>query len=262
MAEHTGADNVHTRTIAEFVSGLTYEQIPAEVRERIKLLILDSLGCAIYGANLEWCRILREHARGARCNAHDLDLGHRPSGCPRRMRRCSTARRCRASSSTTCIGKAVLHVGAVTLPALIAVAESHAQLSRPRFPHRRRRRLRDRAARRHVHGPGAYRPGLAFRRDGRGVLGRRRRGARAAARCRADRACARHRRHAVGRPDGGAIRRHGQAHACRPRGAERALRRAAWRRTASPASSTCSRRPMAASAPRSRARTIASISTS
>src|SRR5581483_6786724 len=35
------------------------EQIPAEVRERIKLLILDSLGCAIYGADLEWCRILR-----------------------------------------------------------------------------------------------------------------------------------------------------------------------------------------------------------
>jgi len=54
------ANNVHTRAIAEFVSGLTYKQIPREVRERIKLLILDSLGCAIYGANLEWCRILRE----------------------------------------------------------------------------------------------------------------------------------------------------------------------------------------------------------
>ena len=59
MAEHAAADNVHTRRIAEFVSGLTYERIPAEVRERIKLLVLDSLGCAIYGADLEWCRILR-----------------------------------------------------------------------------------------------------------------------------------------------------------------------------------------------------------
>ena len=54
------ANNVHTRAIAEFVSGLTYEKIPREVRERIKLLILNSLGCAIYGANLEWCRILRD----------------------------------------------------------------------------------------------------------------------------------------------------------------------------------------------------------
>jgi aconitate decarboxylase len=128
MAEHASADNVHTRAIATFVSGLTYEQIPAEVRERIKLLILDSLGCAIYGANLEWCRILRgtlekldatrttsiwgtgvrlssPHAalvNGTQVQGFELDDVHR---------------------------KAVLHVGAVTLPALIAVAESHARLS-------------------------------------------------------------------------------------------------------------------------------------
>ncbi len=44
--------------------------------------------------------------------------------------------------------------------------------------------------------------------------------------------------------------------------AERALRRAAGATAASPASSTCSRRPMAASAPRSRARPTASIWTS
>src|SRR5689334_20059168 len=60
MAAHSETNNVHTRRIAEFVSGLTYEQISPEVRERIKLLILDSFGCAIYGANLEWCRILQD----------------------------------------------------------------------------------------------------------------------------------------------------------------------------------------------------------
>ena len=128
MAEHGNTDNVHTRKIAEFVSRLTYEQIPAEVRERIKLLMLDSLGCAIYGASLEWCRILRgtlekldttrttsiwgtdarlssPHAallNGTQVQGFELDDVHR---------------------------KAVLHVGAVTLPALIAVAESHTQLS-------------------------------------------------------------------------------------------------------------------------------------
>jgi aconitate decarboxylase len=128
MAEHVSADNVHTRAIAKFVSGLSYEQIPAEVRERIKLLMLDSLGCAIYGADLEWCRILRgtletldstrttsiwgtqarlssPHAalvNGTQVQGFELDDVHR---------------------------KAVLHVGAVTLPALIAVAESHARIS-------------------------------------------------------------------------------------------------------------------------------------
>ena len=42
MSDHGAINNVHTRNIAEFVSGLTYEAIPEEVIERIKLLILDS----------------------------------------------------------------------------------------------------------------------------------------------------------------------------------------------------------------------------
>ena len=51
---------MYTRDIAGFVSGLRYVAIPVEVRERIKLLILDALGCALYGAHLEWCRILSD----------------------------------------------------------------------------------------------------------------------------------------------------------------------------------------------------------
>jgi aconitate decarboxylase len=128
MDAHAGTDNVHSRRIAEFVSGLTYEQIPGEVRERIKLLILDALGCGIYGAATEWCRILcgslealdasrtttiwgtgkklsSPHAalvNGTQVQGFELDDVHRT---------------------------AVLHVGAVTLPALIAAAESHVELS-------------------------------------------------------------------------------------------------------------------------------------
>ncbi|MGD0148167.1 MAG: MmgE/PrpD family protein [Xanthobacteraceae bacterium] len=128
MAAHAGANNVHTQKIAEFVSGLTYEQIPADVRERIKLLILDSLGCAIYGANLEWCRILRTTLEA-------LDATRTASiwGTDRKLSSPHAA----LLNGTQVQGfelddvhrKAVLHVGAVTLPALIAVAESHAQLS-------------------------------------------------------------------------------------------------------------------------------------
>ncbi len=252
--------NVHTRKIAEFVSGLTYEQIPTEVRERIKLLILNSLGCAIYGANLEWCRILRGTLEA-------LDATRTTSiwGTDRKLSSPHAA----LLNGTQVQGfelddvhrKAVLHVGAVTLPALIAVAESHAQLSG--------RDLLTAAVAGYEIGP---RVGLCMGQEhiGQGwhsgatvgIFSAAAGAARGlAARCRKDRARARHRRHPIVRPDGGAIRRHGQAHACRPRRAERALRRAAWRRTVLPASSTCSRRPMAASAPRSRARTTASIST-
>ena len=115
--------NPHTTAIADFVSRLSYEAIPHEVLARIKLLILDSLGCAIYGADLEWSRILREtlasvdstrttgiwgtnellsapHAalvNGALVQSFELDDVHR-------------------------VG--VLHVGAVTLPPVFAILEA------------------------------------------------------------------------------------------------------------------------------------------
>src|SRR5947209_20501602 len=56
---HATADNRYTRGLAEFVSGLRYEQIPEGVCKRLKLLMLDSLGCALFGTGLEWSRILR-----------------------------------------------------------------------------------------------------------------------------------------------------------------------------------------------------------
>ena len=122
MAHDASSDNRHTRGIAEFVSGLRYEAIPPEVVARIKLLMLDSLGCALYGADLEWSRILQRtlsgvdstrtcpvwgtgvrlsapHAalvNGTQVQGFELDDVHRAG---------------------------VLHVGAVVLPALIAVAQ-------------------------------------------------------------------------------------------------------------------------------------------
>jgi aconitate decarboxylase len=128
MSEPGAVDNRHTRRISEFVSGLRFEAIPAEVRTRIKLLILDSLGCALYGADLPWTRILKEalvavdttrtaslwgsdqrlsapHAalvNGTQIQGFELDDVHR---------------------------QGVLHVGAVTLPALMAVVETRGGLS-------------------------------------------------------------------------------------------------------------------------------------
>ena len=58
MAHDDVRDNPYTRGIAQFVAGLTYDDIPADVRQRIKLLILDSLGCGLYGVDLEWTQII------------------------------------------------------------------------------------------------------------------------------------------------------------------------------------------------------------
>jgi len=115
-------DNPYTRGIAEFVAGLRYPRIPTEVRERLKLLVLDSLGCALYGARLHWSEIL------IRCLAQ-LD---RSDDCGA----WGTARRFSAPHAALINGtlvqgfelddvhrQGVLHVGAVTLPPLFAVCE-------------------------------------------------------------------------------------------------------------------------------------------
>ena len=114
--------NPHTRAIADFISHIKYEDIPAEVITRIKLLILDSLGCALYGRDLEWSRILR-----ATLGKLDATKACRVWG---------TAERLSAPHAALVNGtliqsfelddvhrQGVLHVGAVTLPPLLAVTE-------------------------------------------------------------------------------------------------------------------------------------------
>src|SRR5262249_41055179 len=130
MAKHSGGDDLHTRRIAGFVSQLGCEQIPAAVRERAKLLILDSLGCGIHGAALEWSRILQRTFAGLDATRTTTIWG--------------TAQKLSSTNAALVNGTqvqgfelddvhrdGVLHCGAVTLPALIAVAESHAPMNGP-----------------------------------------------------------------------------------------------------------------------------------
>jgi aconitate decarboxylase len=120
--------NTYTRRMAEFVAGLRYEDIPSEVIERIKLLILDSLGCAIFGVELEWSRILLQTLK-------DVDTSN---GCAV----WGTDQRLSAPHAALVNGTlvqsfelddvhrvGVLHVGAVTLPGLLAVVETRPGLT-------------------------------------------------------------------------------------------------------------------------------------
>ncbi|UCF92500.1 MAG: MmgE/PrpD family protein [Desulfobacterales bacterium] len=54
---------VSTQALAQFVSDLTYAKIPSAVIERVKLCILDTLGCALFGSTLPWAKIVAEFAQ-------------------------------------------------------------------------------------------------------------------------------------------------------------------------------------------------------
>lgn len=122
------SENPYTRGIAGFIADLRYEQIPAEVTARIKLLILDALGCAIFAAGLPSSRILR-----GTLGALDASKSCAVWGTPERL----SAPHAALVNGTLVqsfeiddVHRAgVLHCGAVSLPALIAVAEIRPGLS-------------------------------------------------------------------------------------------------------------------------------------
>ncbi len=132
MAKQSTSDNPYTRGMAKFVSELTYDKIPEKVRHRNKLLMLDALGCALYGADLEWCRILQD-------KLESIDA----------TRTCSvwgTKRKLSAPHAALVNGTqvqgfelddvhraGVLHVGAVVLPALISITEMNPGMSGKEF---------------------------------------------------------------------------------------------------------------------------------
>jgi aconitate decarboxylase len=122
MSHNPGGGNPYTQGVAAFVAGLAYERIPADVIARIKLLILDSFGCALYGAELPWSRILLTTLRGLdqtkACAA--WGTGERLSAPHAALVNGTLVQ----SFELDDVHRAgVLHVGAVTLPALIAAAE-------------------------------------------------------------------------------------------------------------------------------------------
>jgi aconitate decarboxylase len=48
----------HTRRLAEFAADLRLSDVPAEVIARAKSVILDGLGCGLFGATVKWAQIL------------------------------------------------------------------------------------------------------------------------------------------------------------------------------------------------------------
>ena len=123
-----GIGNPYSMGIANFVSSFGLLNVPDNVKHRAKLLFLDSIGCGLYGARLEWTRKLIAaitkvdqtkscsllaglekmgplHAalvNGTQIQGFELDDVHR---------------------------KGVLHVGAVTLPPLFALAELNPEIT-------------------------------------------------------------------------------------------------------------------------------------
>jgi aconitate decarboxylase len=124
MQRDNGSQNdQYTRGLAKFISGLRYEDIPGEVLERAKLLILDSLGCGLYASTKPWGDILRRTFSEIDPNGDCTvwGTGHRLS-----------APYAAFVNGTMVQGfeiddihrQGMVHIGCVTIPVVSALAES------------------------------------------------------------------------------------------------------------------------------------------
>ncbi len=58
-----------TRDLVDFATNLRFEDLPAEVMETAKLCVLDTVGVALYGSQMEWSKIVAEFVRESACVA-------------------------------------------------------------------------------------------------------------------------------------------------------------------------------------------------
>jgi 2-methylcitrate dehydratase PrpD len=124
----SGSENPYTAAMASFVANLRYEDIPLEVRQRARQLILDALGCGLYACDLTWSRLLRDTLIAA-----DATRTCGVWGTPHRLSNLNAA----LCNGTQVQGfelddvhrEAVLHPGSVILPVLIALSETRKGIS-------------------------------------------------------------------------------------------------------------------------------------
>ena len=124
-----GAAHDETRQLAEFGSTLRYEQLPAEVVARAKTSILDTIGCCLYGATLDSVRklaaMVEEETPGG--PAQVLGLPLRTAASNAALVNATSAHAFQLDEIH--IG-ATLHPGAVSVPVVLALAESGAYSGR------------------------------------------------------------------------------------------------------------------------------------
>ena len=114
-----------TPALGQWVSELTFAALPGDVIAHLKLCMLDSIGCGLYGAAQRWGKI-----------ASDVAVGFSGSGASSLFAR---AEKVSPPDAALANGTAIhgfeiddahvsssLHPGAVTLPACLAVAEAKA----------------------------------------------------------------------------------------------------------------------------------------
>ena len=123
MNDDRRAVGAPTRELAAWISGLQYKDIPERTREVVRIAILDTLGCGIYGFGTPWAGMLLKWARTGGSGRGDATVwGDRSPSL-----RVADAAMVNGSAAHAFelddYHNAKLHAGAIAVPAALAMAE-------------------------------------------------------------------------------------------------------------------------------------------
>jgi len=115
-----------TRDLARFGAALRYDDIPADVIARIKLSLLDSLGCCLFGATLPWTQKVAALAdlEGAKPVATLLGLGRKTSASLAALVNGTSGH---AFELDDIHKESIIHAGSIATPVALGLAELNAQ---------------------------------------------------------------------------------------------------------------------------------------
>jgi 2-methylcitrate dehydratase PrpD len=115
-----------TRDLARFGAALRYEDVPGAVIARIKLSLLDSLGCCLFGATLPWTRKVAElaDAEAAAPVATLIGLGRKTSPALAALVNGTSGH---AFELDDIHKESIVHAGSIATPVAMGLAESRSK---------------------------------------------------------------------------------------------------------------------------------------
>jgi len=111
-----------TGKLSEFICGLTFEKIPPSALERIKISILDTLGCALSGSQFEWARAVNDFVQSQQ-GVPEATLWATPFKGPAANVVLGNGTMAHSFDFDDYFHKAKLHPSAPVIPAALAVGE-------------------------------------------------------------------------------------------------------------------------------------------
>lgn len=132
MSHTLTADRAYTREVARYVAGLRYEDLPADVVDHIKLCLLDTIGCGLFGSTLLWGELVTTFAQTLGTGP-DATIWGAGALVPAANAALANGTLIHSFELDDLHKIGIIHPGAETVPAALALAERQGSISGQRF---------------------------------------------------------------------------------------------------------------------------------